>query len=86
MLFEEIIPHLNKMASIYLVNNKRKVGYIFADSSAAAEGDREVVYFLTVMKSRKLVSLMEGPNFEKLEKISEEIPISEIRKIRSVET
>lgn len=83
MLFEEIIPHLNKMASIYLVDNRRRVGYIFADFS---EGDREVVYFLTVMKSRKAISLLEDSDFKKLEEISEEIPVSEIRKIRSVET
>ena len=38
MRFEEVIPHLNKIATLYLKNNKRKVGWVgdhpVRDSSA----------------------------------------------------
>jgi hypothetical protein len=86
MLFEEIIPHLNKMASVYLVNNRRRTGYLFADTSALVGGvSREVVYFLTVMKSHKVLSLIEENNFEKIEEMREEIPVSDIIRIKSID-
>jgi hypothetical protein len=86
MLFEEIIPHLNKMASLYLVNNKRRVGYLFADTTGDEEkGSREVVYFLTVMKSRKLMTLLEQHDIERIGKLSEEIQVSDIVRIRSID-
>jgi hypothetical protein len=83
MLFEEIIPHLNKMASVVLMNNKRKVGFLFLDLQTLEENKySEVVYFLTVMKSRQL--LRAEPDIEKIKEQREEIPLSQIRKIKSV--
>jgi hypothetical protein len=85
MLFEEIIPHLNKLASIVLINNRRRVGFLFLDPQALeVNGGSDVVYFLTVMKSRRLLESAE-PNLEKIKELREEIPLSEIRKIRSIE-
>jgi hypothetical protein len=85
MVFEEIIPHLNKLASIYLVNNKRRTGYIFADTSAnEGSGSREVVYFLTIMKGRR-VSALDVLGLKNLEKLKEEIPVGDIVRIKSID-
>jgi hypothetical protein len=85
MVFEEIIPHLNKLASVYLVNNKRRTGYIFADTSAdEGNGSREIVYFLTIMRGRHLSSLEIGLDLEKLEKLREEIRVCDIVRIKSI--
>jgi hypothetical protein len=83
MLFEEIIPHLNKLATVYLAGNRRKTGWIYIDSSLK-NVDEEQVYFITVIQGRKLIEVPRAKDLEKLEKLRESIPLSEIVRIRSV--
>ncbi|MCX6290310.1 MAG: hypothetical protein NT126_00940 [Bacteroidetes bacterium] len=86
MRFEELVPHLNKIATLYLRNNKRKVGWLFVDSSdsVSAEPLRDV-YFVCVQKGRKLTEALENHDVEALSQSQnhEKIPLEEIIRVRS---
>ena len=81
MKLEEIIPHLNKVARLYLVNKRRKVGWLFMKSTK--EG-ADAVYFINGMKCRRMVEEPEAKDLEKLESMMEKIPLSDIVRISSI--
>jgi len=84
MKFEEITPHLNKIATLYLTNNKRKVGWLFLENKEHLSGDIESeVYFVNVQKGRKLLQYMHSEDRSALEPVRETIPVREILRIRS---
>ena len=81
MLFEEIIPHLNKVVSLQLTHNRRRVGWIFKDSSS--KESQEEIYFINVTKGRRMLEAPRAQDLEKLEKVRERIPLREILRVRS---
>ena len=84
MNFEEITPHLNKIATLYLRNNKRKVGWLFLDNTDRSPEDPiGEVYFVNVQKGRRLVQFMHAEDQSPLEPVRESIPVREIIRIRS---
>ena len=84
MKFEEITPHLNKIATLYLRNNKRKVGWLFLDNSEPLPNDSVgEVFFVNVQKGRRLVQHMHSSDQSALEPVREIIPVREIMRIRS---
>ena len=84
MRFEEITPHLNKIATLYLRNNKRKVGWLFVDHAAPASDDSVgEVFFVNVQKGRRLVQFMHAEDQSALKPVRESIPLREIIRIRS---
>ena len=83
MNLEEITPHLNKIATLYLKNNKRKVGWLFIDSDEIiAEESQMDVYFVCVQKGRKFLEKIESNNTKDVTQ-HEKIPMREIARIRS---
>jgi hypothetical protein len=80
MLFEEVIPHLNKMATVYYKNKRRRTGFIFTDS---VKKQRSEIYFVTMMRGRKLIETPRAKDMEKLKRVTERIPLSEIERIRT---
>ena len=82
MSCEEITQHLNKVATLYLKDNKRKVGWIFVETSPE-ETNVENIYFLSIQKGRKLIYAMETGDIKALEPFSEVIPVNDIERIRS---
>jgi len=83
MRLEEITPHLNKIATLYLTNNKRKVGWVFIDAEDAASMEiLKDVYFVCVQKGRKYLDAIESNNTKELTQ-HEKIPLKEIVRIRS---
>ena len=84
MNFEEITPHLNKIATLYLRNNKRKVGWLFLDNTGRAPDDPVgEVFFVNVQKGRRLVQFMHSDDQSALKPVRETIPVREILRIRS---
>jgi len=84
MKFEEITPHLNKIATLYLRNNKRKVGWLFLDNSGRTPEDPVgEVFFVNVQKGRRLIQFMHTDDQSALEPVRETIPVREIIRIRS---
>ncbi|CAN5485735.1 hypothetical protein BH11BAC1_BH11BAC1_17480 [soil metagenome] len=84
MKFEEITPHLNKIATLYLRNNKRKVGWLFLDNSDRMSNDPVgEVFFVNVQKGRRLLQHMHSDDQSALEPVRETIPVREIIRIRS---
>ncbi len=84
MNFEEIVPHLNKIATLYLKNNKRKVGWLFTDpEEKKAEKQLNVIYFVCVQKGKKLTEAIEKNDVQRLRENHERIPLKEIIRIRS---
>lgn len=84
MRFEEITPHLNKIATLYLRNNKRKVGWLFLDKAERSPNDPVgEVFFVNVQKGRRLVQFMHTDDQSALEPVRETIPVREIIRIRS---
>jgi hypothetical protein len=82
MKIEEITPHLNKIATLYLKNNKRKVGWVFIDSDKPSGDLLSDVYFVCVQKGRKFLDAIESNNTKELTS-HEKIPLKEIVRIRS---
>jgi hypothetical protein len=80
---EEITQHLNKIATLYLKDNKRKVGWLYIDKKYAAEDELEEIYFISVQKGRKLIYALETGDTKALEPFSEVISIDDIERIRS---
>ncbi len=88
MKFEEILPHLNKIATLYLVNNKRKVGWLFVDvddESSLQSVQVKDVYFVCVQKGRKLTEALENKDIKAISESQhhEKIPLKEIVRVRS---
>jgi len=84
MKFEEITPHLNKIATLYLRNNKRKVGWLFLDNKEHSPSDMVgEVFFVNVQKGRRLVQFMHSDDQSALKPVRETIPVREIIRIRS---
>ena len=84
MRFEEITPHLNKIATLYLRNNKRKVGWLFIGHNESPQKDPEgEVFFVNVQKGRRLLQHMHSQDQSALEPVRETIPLREIIRIRS---
>jgi len=82
MLLEEILPHLNKIARLYLVNNKRRVGWLFMNSAGDETGE---IYFVNIMKGSKMLETPYEKDIEKLKNTMEKIQLSDILGIRSIE-
>lgn len=80
---EEITQHLNKIATLYLKDNKRKVGWLFVDKKYAAEDELEEIYFISVQKGRKLIYALETGDTKALEPFREVISVDNIERIRS---
>src|SRR5262245_61203955 len=81
MNFEQLKPHLNKISTLYLRNNKRKVGWIYIEDSALAE--IQEVYFVCVQKGRKVMTALEVRDVNSLRPFRENIPVKDIVRIRS---
>ena len=88
MKLNDLTPHLNKIATLYLKNNKRKVGWVFIDSPQPIthedpkHEDPKDVYFVCVQKGRKFLDAIESNNTKELTN-HEKIPLKEIVRIRS---
>ncbi len=81
---DEITPHLNKIATLYLKNNKRKVGWIFIDQALRMEQQPlEEVFFISVQKGKKHQKALEKQDHKELEPHCEKISIEMIERIRS---
>jgi hypothetical protein len=84
MGIDEITPHLNKIATLYLRNHKRKVGWIFIDQALKeAESEKNEVYFISVQKGKKYQRSLEKLDHKELAPFCELIPIEMIERIRS---
>jgi hypothetical protein len=83
MSCEEISRHLNKVATLYLKDNKRKVGWIFIENDLPEEETLQNIYFLSIQKGRKLITALETGDMKLLEPHSEVIAVGEIERIRS---
>jgi hypothetical protein len=84
MNFEEIVPHLNKISTLYLKNNKRKVGWLFADPDERKSNKHlNEVYFVCVQKGKKLTDAIEKNDIKRLREDHESILLKEIIRIRS---
>jgi hypothetical protein len=84
MGIDEITPHLNKIATLYLKNHKRKVGWIFIDQQTRISQQRmDEVYFISVQKGKKYQGSLERLDHNELTSHCELIPIGQIERIRS---
>ncbi len=84
MGLDDIKPHLNKIATLYLKNNKRKVGWLFIDKlNKSSDKFMETIYFISVQNGKKLIPEIESLNQMALEPYREEIPVELIERIRS---
>ncbi|MEO0311972.1 MAG: hypothetical protein RIQ89_1629 [Bacteroidota bacterium] len=78
--FEEVKQHFNKIATLYLKNNKRKVGWLFTEEEELQES--KSVFFICVQKGKKLMT-SSNPNLEQLRAHREKISLNDIQRIRS---
>jgi hypothetical protein len=84
MGFDEITPHLYKIATLYLKNQKRKVGWLFIDHRVKEnEMPLKEVFFLSVQKGKKFHDALNKRDNSILAQYSEVIPIELIERIRS---
>ncbi|MFM8432701.1 MAG: hypothetical protein ACKOA1_07890 [Bacteroidota bacterium] len=83
MSCEEITQHLNKVATLYLKDNKRKVGWIFIEKEIGQDENLSEVCFISIQKGRKLTYALETGDVKALEPFREVIPVDEIERIRS---
>jgi hypothetical protein len=81
MRFEELKPHLNRISTLYLRNNKRKVGWIYIEDIALS--DIQEVYFVCVQKGRKVMTALEVRDVNSLKPFREHIRVKDILRIRS---
>jgi hypothetical protein len=74
------------MSILYLRNNKRKTGWLFVDESEidGPNGDCPRVYFVNVLRGRKLLNSAHESDYKKLAPLRESIPLSDIVRIRSM--
>lgn len=83
MGFDEITPHLNKIATLYLKNNKRKVGWIYVENENKMNAALKEIYFISVQKGKRLINALENRDLKILEPFREAIPVTDIERIRS---
>jgi hypothetical protein len=84
MGLDEIAPHLYKIATLYLKNNKRKVGWIFFDQHARQNQiPLKEIFFISVQKGKKYQKSIDRRDASELEAFSEKIPVELIDRIRS---
>ncbi len=83
MQSEDITPHLNKIATLYLKNNKRKVGWIYLTEVEESSVIMEQIQFISVQKGKKMIQELESQNIKALEPFSESIPLDLIERVRS---
>jgi hypothetical protein len=86
MRFEDLAPHLNKIATLYLKDNKRKVGWLFVDIDHKSSGQHLLeVYFVSLQKGRKLTNFLENNDVKALAQSQhhEKILLKEIVRVRS---
>ena len=84
MRYEDITPHLNKIATLYLKNNKRKVGWLFLERMDRTPSDPvSEVYFVNVQKGRRLIHTVNTHESSSLLPVRETIHIHDIVRIRS---
>jgi hypothetical protein len=83
MSCDEITQHLNKISTLYLKDNKRKVGWIFVEKEIGEDDDLEQISFISVQKGRKLIYALETGDTKVLEPYREIIPVEDIERIRS---
>jgi hypothetical protein len=83
MGFDEITPHLNKIATLYLKNNKRKVGWIYVESFQRGSSVLKEICFISVQKGKRLITALENNDLKILEPFREVIPVTLIERIRS---
>ena len=81
MRFEELKPHLNRISTLYLRNNKRKVGWIYIEDAALS--DIQEVFFVCVQKGRKVMTALEVRDVNSLRPFREHIRVKDILRIRS---
>ena len=84
MNFEEITPHLNKMSVLYLRNNKRKTGWLFLDEANDVVKEVKEVYFVNVLRGKRMLQSAHSSDPKKLAPLRESIPLAEIVRIRSM--
>lgn len=83
MSCEEITQHLNKIATLYLKDNKRKVGWLFVEDKLSSEKELQEICFISVQKGRKLIYALETGDTKALEPYREVIQVEDIERIRS---
>lgn len=83
MSCDEITQHLNKISTLYLKDNKRKIGWIFVEKEIGEDDDLEQISFISVQKGRKLIYALETGDTKVLEPYREIIPVEDIERIRS---
>jgi hypothetical protein len=83
MSCEEITQHLNKIATLYLKDNKRKVGWLFVEKKNTPEEELQEICFISVQKGRKLIYALETGDTKALEPYREVISVDDIERIRS---
>jgi ABC-type uncharacterized transport system substrate-binding protein len=84
MGLDEITPHLFKIATLYLKNQKRKVGWLYIDMEARSNGiPLTEVFFLSVQKGKKYLDAINNRDHAALISSSETIPFEMIERIRS---
>jgi hypothetical protein len=84
MGLDDIAPHLYKIATLYLKNNKRKVGWIFIDQNAKMnQVPLKEIFFISVQKGKKYQHSIDRKDSSELEAFSERIPLEMIERIRS---
>lgn len=84
MGLDEIAPHLYKIATLYLKNNKRKVGWIFLDqTSRMNQVPLKEIFFISVQKGKKYQRHIDKKESAELQPYSEVIPVDLIERIRS---
>ena len=84
MGLDEITQHLNKIATLYLKNNKRKVGWLMIDNYVRhQERDDSIIYFISVQNGKKMLGELERQDHQALEPFREAIPLELIERIRS---
>jgi len=85
MTFEEVSPHLNKLSTLYLKNQKRKVGVLMPGRTGVMTQSPDAeVYFLNVRDGKKVMKWKQEERGEdQLKSHLTSITLEEIVRIRS---
>ena len=82
MVYEEVAPHLNKIAKLDLRNNKRKVGWLFVQPGNH-EHLADKVHFVNVLNGKRHLTATSEKQEALLNDCSELINLEDIISIRS---
>lgn len=80
MEFEDLKQHFDKIATLYLKNNKRKVGWIYVEDNHTS---KEEVCFVCVQKGRRVMTASAERDHNQLRNHREIIHLKDILRIRS---